>query len=74
MPCEPFNPITEFEKFAVVISCRASLPKKLDERLSIYGTTDPRECLQIDMDNDCALFLLDQTVDVTIDDVSPVDP
>lgn len=38
-------------------------------RMELYGKTDPRECIEIDLGNDAPAFFLDQVQDFAITSV-----
>lgn len=51
-------------KVRVQITLDYLIPANLDERRALYGTTDPAECLRIDLENDPAAFFLESDTDI----------
>lgn len=46
----------------VILTLSYPIPADLAEREDSYGTTDPAECVQIDIDNDPVALLQDSTL------------
>lgn len=53
---------TEMVDVTFTLTMTYPVPADLRERERIYDTTDLSECLQIDIDNDPAAFILDSTL------------
>ena len=55
-------------KYTVHATLTVTLPE-LRPRMELYGTADPRECIEIDLGNDAPAFFLDQVQDFAITSV-----
>lgn len=53
---------TEMVDVTFTLTMTYPVPADLAVREDLYGTTDLSECLQIDIDNDPAAFILDSTL------------
>lgn len=59
------------KKYTVEISLTYELPADLNEREDLYGTSDPTECVTIDLDNDPVATLTEYGSDHRIIRVVP---
>lgn len=62
----------EMVKVRVQIILDYLIPADLDERQSLYGTTDPAECVRIDLENDPAAFFMESDTAVDFSTVTEV--
>lgn len=49
----------EQTRYVVMLRCIYLLPTDIGVRETIYGTVDPKECIEVDFEDDAAAFMLD---------------
>ncbi len=69
---DPTEPAPGWTFVEVDVTVRYQLPGDLTQRKLIYGTTDIRECVQVDLDVDAAAFF-ENADDIRLGAVGEVD-
>lgn len=56
----------------VIVSFVTDIPSSLEERLEAYGTTDPKACIDLDIESDAMALVMDAD-DVVCESVEVLD-